>query len=74
MSFPAHNIVELVDIFKKMFLSQRVKQNVIITNKNVKCQLTAKLQNDIRLKKISKLHEIIVFCPIFFPKWKYCQY
>ena len=34
-----------------MFLSQQVKQNVIITNKNVKCQLTDKLQNDIRLRK-----------------------
>ena len=54
----AHNVLELVDILTKV--SQQVKQNVIITNKNVKYELTDKLPNNVRLKKISKLHEIIV--------------
>ena len=54
----AHNVLELVDILTKV--SQQVKRNVIITNKNVKYELTDKLPNNVRLKKISKLHEIIV--------------
>ena len=45
-----HNIVEFVDILPK-FLSQQVKRNVIITNKNVKYQLTDELPNDLKLKK-----------------------
>ena len=43
-----------------MFLSQQVKWNVIITNQNAKYELTDGLANDVRLKKISKLHGIIV--------------
>ena len=43
-----------------MFLSQQVKWNLIITNKNGKCELTDELPNDVKLKKISKLHGIIV--------------
>ena len=43
-----------------MFLSQQMKRNVIIINKNVKYELTEELSNDVRLKKISKLHGIIV--------------
>ena len=43
-----------------MFLSQEVKRNVIITNKNGKYELTEELSNDVRLKKISKLYGIIV--------------
>ena len=43
-----------------MFLSQQMKRNVIIINKNVKYELTEELPNDVRLKKISKLHGIIV--------------
>ena len=39
-----------------MFLSQQVKRNVFITNKNGKYQLTDELPNDVRLKKMSKLH------------------
>ena len=31
--------------------SPQVEQNVVITNKNVKCELTDELPNDIRLKK-----------------------
>ena len=34
-----------------MLLSQQVKRNVIITNKNVKYELTDELPNDVRLKK-----------------------
>ena len=43
-----------------MFLSQQMKRNVTIINKNVKYELTEELPNDVRLKKISKLHGIIV--------------
>ena len=43
-----------------MLLSQKVKRNVIITNKNGKSELTDELQNDVKLKKISKLYRIIV--------------
>ena len=40
----------------QMFLSQQIKRNVIINNKNCKYELTDELQNDLRLKKISKIH------------------
>ena len=43
-----------------MFLSQQVKWNVIITNKNGKYELTEELPNDARLEKIQKFHGIIV--------------
>ena len=43
-----------------MFFSQQVKQNVTITNKNGKYELTDELPNEIRLKKIPELHRIIV--------------
>ena len=36
-----------------MFLSQQVKRNVIITNKNGKYQLTDLLPKNVRLKKNS---------------------
>ena len=52
----------------QVFLSQQVKQNMIITSKNGKYELTDELPNDVRLKKISELHGIKVYCPIFFPK------
>ena len=57
-----------------MFLSQQVKRNVIITNKNIKYELTDELPNDVRLNKILKFDWIIVKCSVLFPKWKYCQY
>ena len=44
----------------KTFFSQLVKRNVIITNKNGKYKLTDELPNDVTLKKISKLHGIII--------------
>ena len=50
-----------------MFLSQQGKRNVVINNKNVN-ELTDELPNDVRLKKISNLHEVIVLCLVFFPK------
>ena len=34
-----------------MFLSQQVKQAVIITNENVKYELTDEFPNNVRLKK-----------------------
>ena len=43
-----------------MFLSQQVKRNVIIASKNIKYELADELPSDVRLKKISALHGIIV--------------
>ena len=43
-----------------MFLSQQVKRNLIITNKNSKYELTKELQKDVRLNNISKIHGIKV--------------
>ena len=45
--------------YQKLF-SQQVKRNVIITNKNGKYELIDELPNDVSLKKIPKLHGIIV--------------
>ena len=47
-----------------MFLSQKVKQNVIIINKNGKYELTGELPNNVILKKISKFHGIKVLSSI----------
>ena len=69
----AHNTLELADILPNVSFTQ-VKQNVIITSKNGKYELTGQLPNYVRLKKISELHGIKVQCPIFSPKWKYSQY
>ena len=55
----AHNILELADTFQ-MFVSKQLKRNIIITNKNGKYEFTEKLPNDVRLNRISGLHEIIV--------------
>ena len=51
-----------------MFLSQQVKRYMIITSKTGKYELTDELPNDVKLKKIPKLHGINMWCPIFFPK------
>ena len=42
-----------------MFLLQKVKPNVIITNKKGKFELVDELPNEGRLKKISKILRII---------------
>ena len=55
----AHNILELADTFQ-MFVSKQLKRNIIITNKNGKYEFTDELPNDVRLNRISGLHEIIV--------------
>ena len=55
----AHNILELVDIFPNISFKTS-ETNVIVTNKNGKYELTDKLSSNVRLKKISKLHRIIV--------------
>ena len=44
----------------QMFLSQQVKQNVVITSENSKYKLTDQFPNDVRLKKISEIHGINV--------------
>ena len=53
-------IFKSLQISFQIFLSQQVKQNVIITNKNGKYELTDELPKNIRLNKISKIHGIIV--------------
>ena len=55
----AHNVLELVDILPNFF-SQQVKRNVTIANKNFKYQSTDELRSDVRLKKISKIHGVIL--------------
>ena len=55
----AHNILELVDIFPNVSFKTS-ETNMIVTNKNGKYELTDKLSSNVRLKKISKLHRIIV--------------
>ena len=47
-----------LQMFYQMFLSQQVKRNVI--NTNGKYELTDELSNDVRPKKTSKLHGVIV--------------
>ena len=44
-----------------MFPSQQVIRKVIITNESGKYMLTDELQNNVTLKKISKLHRVIVY-------------
>ena len=41
---------------------------MIITNKNVKYELTDDFPNNVSLQKISDFREIIVWCSAFFPK------
>ena len=43
-----------------MPLSQQVKMNLIITNKNCQYELTDEFPNDVGHKEISKLHAVIV--------------
>ena len=49
-----------LQITYQMFLSKQVNGNVIITNKNGKYELADELSNEVRLKKISKLHGVKV--------------
>ena len=53
----AYKIWELADFFPNVSFATS-ERNVIITNKNVKYELTEDLSIDLRLKKISKLHRI----------------
>ena len=43
-----------------MFLSQQLKRKMIIANRNAKYDLTDELPSNVRLQKMSKLHEVIV--------------
>ena len=43
-----------------MFLLQQVKRKVIITNENGKYELNDEFPNNVRFKKILKLHGVIV--------------
>ena len=67
-------------MFDKIFVSPKVKQIVIISNKHGIYKLPQELPNDLRLrklgniKKISKFHRIIAWCSVLLPKLKFCQY
>ena len=49
-----------LQIFYQMFLLQQVKRKVIITNENGKYELNDEFPNNVRFKKILKLHGVIV--------------
>ena len=53
-----HNILELEDVLPNV--SFTATENVIITSKNGKYELTDELPKDVRPKKISKLRRIKV--------------
>ena len=53
-----------------MFLSQKVKRKVVISNKNGKYELTGELPNNVRFKKISKNFMVLYASPSFLPKMK----
>ena len=63
----------------KIFVSPQEKRIVIISTKHGIYKLPHELLNDLTLRtlgniKISKLHRIIAWCSVLFPKLKFCQY
>ena len=63
-------------MFYQMIFSPQVKQYTIITYKHGIYKLPYELPNEIRklgnIRKVLKLHRIIVHCSVFQPKWKFC--
>ena len=63
-------------MFYQMIFSPQVKQYTIITYKHGIYKLPHELPNEIRklgnIRKVLKLHRIIVHCSVFQPKWKFC--
>ena len=61
-------------MFYQIFLSPQKKQSAIISNKDGIYELPHKLPSDLRHRKlgntnkISKIHEMIAWCPVFLPK------
>ena len=60
-------------MFYEVFLSPQVKRIAIISNKHGIYELPNDLRlNDLRklgnVRKISKLHRIITYCPVLLPK------
>ena len=53
--------------FTKCFFHQKRNQTWLLLIKMVNTSLMTSLPNDVRLKKISKLQGVIVYCPAFFP-------
>ena len=53
-----HNILELEDVLPRCLT--KFQSEIPFTSKNGKYELTDELPNDVRLKKISKLHGIKV--------------
>ena len=71
-----HNNLRLFDILIN-FLSPQVEGSLTISNEKGIYELPHELTNNLRklenFRKISKLHDIIAWCLVFFPKWKFCQ-
>ena len=65
-------------MFYQIFLSPQVKPWTIISYEHGIYELPQDLLNDLRLRKLgnirklSKLHRMIVECPVSLPKWKFC--
>ena len=65
-------------MFYQIFLSPKVKPWTIITYKHGIYELPQELSNDLRfrklgnIRKLSKLHRMIVECLVSLPKWKFC--
>ena len=53
-----HNISELAGILPNVFF-HKLNETWLLLNKNGKYELTDELPNDLKLKKILKLHRII---------------
>ena len=59
-------------MFYQIFLSPQVKRCVIITCKHV-MYVSCMLPNNLRLKKVSKIHRMIPQCAVFLPKFSQSQ-
>ena len=71
-----HNILRL--IFYQIFFLPQVKSSVVNSNNNGIRQVAEQLETyDIRnlknIRKILRIHEFIIQCPVFLPKCKFCK-
>ena len=65
-------------VFCQIFLSPQVKRWVIVSYKHGIYELSHELTNNLRLRKLrnirkwSKLHRMILYCPVSLPKCNFC--
>ena len=69
-----HDILRLFDVLSNFPFTKKVKRCAIITYKHGMCELPHELPKHLRPRKVSKLHRMIAYCPVFLPKSKFCQY